>query len=107
MKLSTAIRQTIGVKNTTPHEFCMKWLPKVYPDLFGSGELYYDTHGLRQYAIRLLMDTLKLSYPTVNAWGKKFEKFTNKDQVIWILASHDFINETFEGCKQFAAQERG
>jgi hypothetical protein len=53
------------------------------------------------------MDTLKLSYPTVNAWGKQFEKFTNKDQVIWILASHDFINETFEGCKQFAAQERG
>lgn len=85
----------------------MKWLPEVYPELFASGEKYYETHGLRQYAIRLLTDTLKLSYPTVNAWGKKFEKYTNKDQTEWHLASHDFINETFKRSKQFAAQERG
>lgn len=98
MKLTLQVRQALQTRAMTPKQYCEKWLPIIY-------RVDYGERGNRQLCINLLCDALQLKYPTVNAWGADFENYTKKDVIELNLAKQDFINETFQRSREFAAQE--
>ena len=98
-KLTKVIRQEIQARRMTPVEYCEKWLPILY-------NVEYGDSGSRQYCVMALMDALTLKYPTVNAWGAKFERYSNKEKTEMDLARQSLINSFYHQSKALAAQER-
>lgn len=99
MRLTKQINTDIAARKMTPQDYCKKWLPYLYG-------IEYDESGARKSCVFALMDALSLQYPTVNAWGSNFERYSNKTKTEFDLAKQDFINDVHHRSRQLAAQER-
>jgi hypothetical protein len=99
MRLSKQINADITSRKMTPKEYCQKWLPHLYG-------IEYSDSGARKSCVFALMSALSLQYPTVNAWGSDFERYSNREKTELDLAKQDFINDVYHRSSHLAAQER-
>jgi hypothetical protein len=99
MRLSKQINAEITSRKMTPKEYCKKWLPYLYG-------IEYEESGARKSCVFALMNALSLQYPTVNAWGSDFERYSNREKTELDLAKQDFINDVYHRSSHLAAQER-